>query len=78
LNLPAGLGSGNFSFANIAAGLVFSGIGFVAFAYGKREGDYKSMALGGALMTYCYFTPTTLLTCLGGVALTAALYYWRD
>ncbi len=68
----------NFSFGNIAAGLVFSGIGFVAFTFGKKTGQFKLMALGGVLMVFSYFTPSTALTCLVGAALTAGLYYARE
>lgn len=68
----------NLSVGNIVAGLIFSGIGFVAFSYGKREGQFQTMALGGALMVFSYFTPSTLITCLVGSALTAYLYYSRE
>lgn len=63
------------TFGSIVASLVFSSIGFVAFTYGKKEGRYRTMALGGVLMAYSYFTPGLLLTCLVGCALTAALYF---
>ena len=46
------------SFGNIMAGMVFSGIGFVAFTYGKKMGSGKHMILGAALMVYPYFTRT--------------------
>jgi hypothetical protein len=68
----------NLSAGNIIAGLVFSGIGFVAFTYGKRQGRQRTMVIGGVLMAYAYFTPSTVITCLAGVALTAALYFFRD
>lgn len=59
--------------ANIIGGILFSGIGFVAFTYGRKNASVRHMALGGALMVYCYFTPT-VLTYLIGTVLTAALF----
>ncbi len=59
--------------ANIFGGLLFSGIGFVAFTYGKKNQSVRHMALGGALMVYCYFTPT-ILTYAIGVILTIGLF----
>ena len=75
--MGASLG-GNFSAGNIIAGLVFSGIGFVAMRYGKANGNFQMIGLGVALMAYPYFTPTTLWTCGVGAGLTAALYYARE
>jgi hypothetical protein len=68
----------DFSAGNIIAGLVFSGVGFVAFTYGKREGRFRTMCLGIALMVYPYFTPGAAITCVVGVALLVALYFFRD
>ncbi len=68
----------NFSLGNIIAGLVFSGIGFVAFTYGRREGRYQTMVLGGVMMGYTYFTPNATATCLVGIGLTVVLYFFRD
>lgn len=58
--------------------LVFSGLGFVAFRYGKTTANFQLMGLGGALMVYSYFTPTALQTWGVGLALTAAAWYSRD
>lgn len=60
------------------AGLIFSGVGFVAFRYGKTTGNFSLMAIGGALFVYSYFTPTALLTWGVGAALTAAAWYCRE
>ncbi len=65
-------------FGNIVVGLVFSGVGFVAFRYGKNQGKVNSMIVGGALMVYPYFTPNAVLTTVVGLALTALLFVWRD
>lgn len=65
-------------FGNIVLGLVFSGVGFVAFRYGKNQGKMNAMLVGGALMVYPYFTPNAALTALVGAALTALLFVWKD
>ncbi|MDX6771151.1 MAG: hypothetical protein SF051_16600 [Elusimicrobiota bacterium] len=62
---------------SLLAGLVFSGLGFVAFRYGRTTGNFRLMALGGALMVYPYFTPTPLSTWGVGVVLSAAAWYAR-
>jgi hypothetical protein len=69
---------GGMTAGNLIGNIVFSGVGFVAFMYGKRQGQFKRMALGGALMLYPYFVSSTLLMCLIGAALTAAVWYARD
>jgi hypothetical protein len=68
----------NLSFGNIFAGLIFSGIGFVAFTYGKREGRFQTMVLGIVLMAYTYVSPSTTVTWVIGGALTLALYFFHD
>ena len=60
------------------AGLIFSGVGFVAFTYGKKEGRHRTMMMGLGIMVYPYFTPTAAITCAVGVVLCAALYFLRD
>ncbi len=56
------------------ASLVFGGIGFVAFVYGKKQADFKSLGIGIALMVYPYFVTSLLWSCIIGVALTALLF----
>ena len=46
--------------STLIVGTVFGGIGFVAFAYGKKEGLLKPMAVGAALMGYAYVVPGTV------------------
>lgn len=65
---------GSSDLANMAGGLLFSAIGFVALAYGRRNQSPRHMVLGGLLMVYCYFT-STAMTYLIGAALTAALVF---
>ena len=68
----------NFDPTTIIAGLVFGGIGFVAFIYGKKETNFKAMLTGAALIAYPYFIADLILTVAIGVALTASLFIFRD
>ena len=69
---------GGFSVASLILGVIFGGIGFVAFSYGKSRANFKLMAVGGALFLYPYFVPGAALNCAIGVALTALLYFCRE
>ena len=72
------LGTSGFSFTNLIAGFIFSGIGLVAFVYGKKEGSVKSLSIGIALMAYPYFLKSTFWLYTVGIGLCLLLYYWRD
>ena len=63
--------------ANLLGSLLFSGVGFVAFTYGRKQGEPKIAVIGVALMCYGWFVPDTLWLYGIGVALTAALYFMR-
>ncbi|HAM35666.1 MAG TPA: amino acid transport protein [Elusimicrobia bacterium] len=63
---------------NIIGGLVFSGVGLVAFVYGKRMARFQLMLVGGLLMVYPYFISDTAWMYLVGTALTAVLFFLRD
>lgn len=63
---------------NLFAGLIFSGIGFVGFIFGKKMRLWKAMFIGLALMAYPYFIENTLTLCVIGVAGTAALVWARN
>lgn len=67
-----------FNFAKLFAYLMFGLIGTAAFIYGKKNVSWRAMALGVALMVYPYFVSATLPLYLIGIALTAALFFWRD
>ena len=67
-----------FSIAKIIAWIVFGGIGFIAFAYGKKQQSFKPLLAGIALMVYPYFFSGTFWLYAVGIALCAALYFWRD
>ncbi len=58
--------------------IVFGAIGLAAFVYGKKQGLWKPMALGVALMGYPYFVSQTWLVFLIGALLTAGLFFFRD
>jgi hypothetical protein len=68
----------NFSFANLIAGFIFSGVGLVAFVYGKKQGSFRPLVIGIALMAYPYFLTSTFWLYAVGIGLCLLLYYWRD
>ena len=63
---------------DLLANILFSGIGFVAFVYGRKMGQIKTALLGVLLMCYPYFIPGGWWLYGIGAALTAALFYFRD
>jgi hypothetical protein len=73
----AGLFSGMTAWS-VAGMLIFSGVGFVAFVYGKKQRLFRPMVLGVALMAYPYFVSNTILLYAIGVALTAAVVLARN
>jgi len=70
--------SGDFSAAKIFACTIFGAIGFVVFMYGKKNKFFRPMIIGVALMAYPYFISGTFFLYFVGIALTAALYFWRE
>lgn len=58
--------------------IIFSGIGFIAFMYGKKNSEFQPMIVGIVLMVYPYFIRGTGILYLAGIALTALLYFWRE
>ena len=68
----------HFTAANIIGNVLFSGIGYVAFTYGKRMGKFRIMVQGGILMGYSYVVPDTLWMYLIGTGLTAWVYLTRE
>ncbi|OGW79752.1 MAG: hypothetical protein A3G33_01735 [Omnitrophica bacterium RIFCSPLOWO2_12_FULL_44_17] len=66
------------SATNLIAGIIFGGIGFVAFIYGKKQASWKPLAIGIALMAYPYFVSNTIaLYAIGGL-LTLSLFFFHD
>jgi hypothetical protein len=72
------LSAAGFTFSNLIAGFIFSGIGLVAFVYGKKEGSLKPLSIGAALMVYPYFFTSTFWLYAVGIGLCILLYFWRD
>ncbi len=64
--------------SNLIGNIIFSGIGFVAFVYGKKMALWRPMGLGLVLMVYPYFVPSTSWMYIIGVGLTAGLFFPRD
>jgi len=54
--------------------LVTSGIGFVLFVYGKKQGRAPQLAGGLALMVYPYFVSTVTMMLAIGTAICAAVW----
>jgi hypothetical protein len=65
----------SFSFGNILVGLVFGGVGFVAFVWGKKNAEPRPLFIGLALMVYPYFIPNPWAAAAAGVVLTALIFY---
>jgi hypothetical protein len=72
------LQAGDFGAAKILAYIIFGAIGFAAFIYGKKNRFLGPMIIGAALMAYPYFFSSTFALYCVGIALTAALYFWRE
>lgn len=70
--------SGSFDIVKMIGYFLFGGIGFVAFIYGKKNSLWRPMIIGIVLNVYPYFISSTLWIYLIGMALTAALFFWRD
>ena len=68
----------DFSAAKIFACTIFGAIGFAVFLYGKKNKFFRPMIIGVALMVYPYFISGTFFLYFVGIALTAALYFWRE
>ena len=64
--------------AGLLGGLLFSGIGLIAFKYGRSQSGPRAMCIGAALMVYPYFMPNAGVLCAVGAALVAALFIFRD
>ena len=65
----------NFSASSIIAGILFGGVGFVAFAYGKKMASWRAMGLGAILMVYPYFIQNTFALYGIGILLTVGLFF---
>lgn len=70
--------SGNTVFANVFAWIIFGGVGFIAFMYGKKNSLLKPLLIGILLMVYPYFVHGLWLLYGVGIVLTALLYFLRE
>lgn len=64
--------------ADLIADFLFGVIGMAAFVYGRKQGRLKTTLISVALMAYPYFVSGTWLLYGIGVALTAALFVFKD
>ena len=64
--------------ASLFAGVIFGGIGFGAFIYGKKQSSFKCMVIGIILMAYPYFIANVFALYLIGVLLTLSLFLFPD
>ncbi len=62
----------------LVLGFVFSGIGFVAFRYGRKMQLAPPVVLGLALMLEPLVVSGALWTSIVGAGLTAGLWLWRE
>ena len=69
---------GSMSFANIVGGILFGSVGFIAFVYGKKMSEFRTMGLGALLVVFPYLVPNTIALYMIGILLTAALFIFRD
>ena len=60
------------------ANLLFSAIGFVALAYAKKQGLWKTAFIGVLLMFYSYFVSDTLVLYGVGIVLTVCLFVFTE
>jgi len=60
--------------ASLFGGVVFGGIGFAAFIYGKKQASPKPMVIGILLMAFPYFISNAMILFAVGGLLTAALF----
>ena len=67
----------NLSVSSLFSGIIFGAIGFSAFIYGKKEGEWKPMVIGAVLMIFPYFVADTVTQYILGAILTAALFMFR-
>ena len=69
---------GGFSLWGLMGGMLFGGIGFIAFIYGKKNAEFRPMMIGILLMAYPYFVRGTFALYLVGAAFTGVLYFFRE
>ena len=73
--MPIGMPS--FTFANIIGNVLFSGIGYVVFMYGKKMDRPSLMIKGGVLMAYSYIVSDTFWMYVIGTVLSIWVWFTR-
>lgn len=58
--------------------MIFSGIGFVAFVYGRKMALLKTAVIGVLLMLYTWFVYDPVYVYGIGLVLTVALFIFKD
>ncbi len=67
-----------FDSTSILLSILFSGIGFVAFRYGRRMEQTPPVVLGMALMVYPLLVSKPVWMAFVGTSLTCGLWLWRE
>lgn len=62
----------------LALNVVFGGIGFIAYRYGRSMELVPPVVIGLTLMLYSWFVPNLVLNALIGCGLTVALWVLRE
>lgn len=70
--------SGGINWWSLLAGTVFGIVGWFAFWNGKKEKSWRAMVIGIVLMVYTFFVANAWAVTGIGLALCAALYFWRE
>ena len=71
-------GGGGLNWGYWIANILFNIIGWCALTYGWKQKSIRPSIIGLVLMVFPYFVSNTFLCFVIGIALTAALYYWRE
>jgi len=71
-------GGGGINWGYWIANILFGIIGWCAFMYGWKQKSIRPSIIGIALMLYPWFVTNTILVFAIGIALTAALFLWRE
>lgn len=64
--------------AALMASLLFSGLGFIAFSYGRTTQRHRLLVGGLVLMVYPYFFDQAWIVVALGATICAAMYWFRD
>ena len=62
----------------IISSIIFGIIGMWAMNTARQNGDIRAFFLGLLLTAFPYFVPNAILSILVGLALTWALFFWKE